>query len=232
VIYGSTEVDANQQLVNPIALVSGNLSNVASAVPIPADVFTAANGLNVSDVRYVQFVALTYFESATNGSSGLNEIEIYGHLAGLIPGDFDGDGNLTATDIDLLSAAVRAGGGDVSYDVNGDGAVNQLDRTTWVVDLKKTYFGDSNLDDEFSSADFVTVFQAGQYEDGVAMNSGWATGDWNGDAEFDSSDFVTAFQAGGYELGPRGGVAAVPEPSSCGVCCLMFGWLVSRRMRR
>jgi hypothetical protein len=41
-----------------------------------------------------------------------------------------------------------------------------------------------------------------------------ATGDWNADGEFDSSDFVVAFTDGGYEAGPRGSVAAVPEPSS------------------
>jgi hypothetical protein len=75
-----------------------------------------------------------------------------------------------------------------------------------------TYFGDSNLDGEFSSADFVTVFAAGKYETGA--EAGWDAGDWNGDMIFDSSDFVTAFSGGGYELGPRAAVASVPEPIS------------------
>ena len=72
--------------------------------------------------------------------------------------------------------------------------------------------GDSNLDGEFNSSDFVTVFSAGEYEDELAGNSTWATGDWNGDKDFNSSDFVAAFSDGGYEKGPRA-VAAVPEPS-------------------
>jgi hypothetical protein len=82
--------------------------------------------------------------------------------------------------------------------------------------IKRTYYGDANLNGEFNSSDLVDVFQLGQYEDGVAANSGWAAGDWNGDREFDSSDFVTAFQAGGYEQGPRGAVAAsaIPEPGT------------------
>jgi hypothetical protein len=139
-----------------------------------------------------------------------------------VGGDFNGDGTLTAADIDLLSAAVRASSTDPAFDLNSDTRVNQEDRTVWVEALANTYFGDSNLDGEFSSADFVIVFQAGQYEDGNAANSQWATGDWNGDAEFDSSDFVSAFQAGGYEKGPRAAASAVPEPSSS----VTLGWLV------
>ena len=42
------------------------------------------------------------------------------------------------------------------------------------------------------------VFQAGEYEDGIAANSSWAEGDWNADGEFDSQDFVFAFQQGEY----------------------------------
>lgn len=92
------------------------------------------------------------------------------------PGDFNGDGALTAEDIDLLTLAV--GGGDLSYDVNGDSAVQMGDdRSFWVIDLKNSYMGDSNLDGEFSSADFVAVFAIGEYEDGIADNSTWGDGD-------------------------------------------------------
>jgi hypothetical protein len=85
--------------------------------------------------------------------------------------------------------------------------------------LKKTWFGDSNLDGEFNSSDFTSVFQAAQYEDGVVQNSTWSTGDWNGDHEFDSGDFILAFQSGGYENGPRPAIGNVPEPSAF----LIFG---------
>lgn len=109
------------------------------------------------------------------------------------PCDVNLDGVCDANDVDMLTGA---------------------DRDNWIVNLMNTYIGDSNLDGEFNSSDFVVVFSAGQYEDGVAGNSGWAEGDWNGDGEFDSSDFVVAFTDGGYEIGPRV-AAAVPEPSSC-----------------
>jgi MYXO-CTERM domain-containing protein len=145
-------------------------------------------------------------------------------------GDFNGNGVLDAADIDQLSTQVRAGTNPVAYDLNNDQLVTDADRTVWVNDLRKTYFGDANLDGLFDSGDFVTVFQAGQYEDAKTGNSSWATGDWNGDADFDSGDFVTAFQAGGYEQGPRAAVQAVPEPTA-GLLALP-GFLVLAAIRR
>ena len=70
-----------------------------------------------------------------------------------IPGDFDNSGVLDMPDIDLLSAEVRAGGGDLSFDLNSDGQVNQEDRRIWVEDLKQTFFGDSNLDSRVDVGD-------------------------------------------------------------------------------
>ena len=59
--------------------------------------------------------------------------------------------------------------------------------------------GDSNGDGRFDSSDFVTVFQAAEYEDGIPQNSTFEEGDWNGDGDFDSRDFVFAFQKGNYQ---------------------------------
>lgn len=139
----------------------------------------------------------------------------------LVPGDFDGDGELTAADIDLLTSAVNSGSNDPNFDVDGDGAVAGADRVMWVNELKNTYMGDSNLDGQFDSGDLVFTFTAGQYEDAEDMNSTWATGDWDGNGDFDSADFVTAFSAGGYDQGPRTATAsAVPEPSSLSLILL------------
>ncbi len=126
-------------------------------------------------------------------------------------GDFDQDGVLTIADLENLMQVLRSDPANRQYDVNRDGLVTDVDRTVWVELLKKTYFGDANLDGQFNSADLVFVLGAGQYEDEVTGNSTWSTGDWNGDGEFTTSDFVLALQAGGYEAGVR---AAVPEPTS------------------
>jgi hypothetical protein len=131
-----------------------------------------------------------------------------------MPGDFDDDFVLTATDIDRLAGELRSGGADLRFDSNYDGAVDSLDLTAWVEHLAHTWYGDANLDGEFNSTDLVAVLAAGQYEDGLAGNSGWATGDFDGDGDFTSSDLVTALADGGYEQGPRAARAAVPEPSS------------------
>jgi hypothetical protein len=75
--------------------------------------------------------------------------------------------------------------------------------------------------------------RAGEYEDGIAMNSVWSTGDWNGDGEFDSGDLVVSFQDGGYEQGPRwprGAVQAVPEPTSFAL--LSVAMIVAARVSR
>ncbi|MCA9166227.1 MAG: hypothetical protein KDB23_01105 [Planctomycetales bacterium] len=132
--------------------------------------------------------------------------------------DINRDGVVNASDIDQLSKAVQRGATFLldRYDINFDGVVDDADRVRWVERHLHTYFGDANLDGEFNSADFVEVFQAGEYEDGIASNSTWAKGDWNGDEEFTSADIVYAFQGGAYEQGPRTNTqpAAVPEPAS------------------
>lgn len=135
-----------------------------------------------------------------------------------IEGDFDGSGILDAADIDTLSAGVRTGSSDARFDLDDNGTVDADDRVVWVEQLKRTYFGDADLDGEFTSNDFVTVFQHGEYEDALALNSTWAEGDWSGDGEFDSNDFVMAFSGGGFEQGPRAALYQVPEPAGC----LMF----------
>jgi hypothetical protein len=120
------------------------------------------------------------------------EVEDYASLNG----DLDDDGKITSDDIDRLCRLLHSG--DARGDLNGDGAVNQDDMDYLIRDILGTDYGDANLDGKFNSEDLVQMFAAGQYNDGVPHNSGWATGDFNCDGEFDSSDIIKAMQTGTY----------------------------------
>ena len=108
--------------------------------------------------------------------------------------------------------------------VNGD------DRHIWIKEVKKTWYGDANMDGEFNSADLTLVFGTGEYEDGIQSNSKWADGDWNFDLEFSSEDLVLAFIDGGYERGPLTAANMVPEPSSWAILLMsLVGIIACRR---
>ena len=144
----------------------------------------------------------------------------------IVRGDFNGNGVLDAADIDRLAIPSA----DLSLDLTHDGLVNNDDRKFWVHNLARTWFGDANLDGQFTTNDLVHVFQKGQYEDAIDDNSGWGAGDWNGDADFTTGDLVAAFQDGGYDQGPRPNAAAVPEPSGLSLLLLtVMGWGLRRR---
>ncbi len=150
-----------------------------------------------------------------------------------LAGDFDSNGLLEANDLNLLSAELRANGQDPAFDVDGSGSVDDQDHTYWIKTLRNTWIGDTNLDGEFSSTDFVEVLTLGKYEDGLPLNAGWEEGDWNGDGDFDTSDFVVALTDGGFEIGPQEVVAAVPEPTSFVlVGCVVLLWSVLPRCGR
>ncbi len=167
----------------------------------------------------------------------LNEdgIKIFNNALNLAlgdPCDFDGDGVLGEGDINVLSAEIRAGTNDLTFDVNGDGQVNVDDLNVFVTGEEKlhTWIGDANLDGEFNSSDLVAVFTAGKAETGDPAI--WSEGDWNASGMFDSGDLVAAFVDGGYEQGPRPALAAVPEPTAIGMTTIIFALAAMSSTRR
>ena len=179
---------------------------------------------------------LVVFNHGLNSASFQQAVDAFRKATwtGGLAGDFDGNGVLDAVDIDRLTAAILAGDSSPAWDLDANGSVAAGDRQYWVESLKRTYFGDANLDGRFDTGDLVAVFQRGQYEDSTVGNSWWSDGDWNGDREFNSADFIVAFQGGGFEQGPRSAVAsAVPEPA-CATMVLSACFMVQglRRWNR
>lgn len=118
--------------------------------------------------------------------------------SGASRGDFNGDGVVDATDVNLLFVEIQAADPDLAFDLTDDSLVNSDDRDEMIKNVLQTSYGDANLDRVFNSTDLVLVFQTGKYETGVA-NALWQEGDWNADGLFGSSDLVLAFQDGGYQ---------------------------------
>ena len=125
--------------------------------------------------------------------------------------DLNQDGVVDVADIQTFCGGRLAG--DLAFDFDGDGDVDQDDQAQYIVGSLRSTFGDANLDGVFNSQDFVTVFQAGEFEDGLLANSTWDEGDWNCDGEFDSQDFVVAFKTGDYEAEAAAAVVAAPVAS-------------------
>ncbi len=171
---------------------------------------------------------LLFYRHLEDGSGGISGMIIQS-TAPRTPGDYNGDNVVDATDVDLQAAAMQVPNPDLSiFDEDGDGAVNNKDRSIWVHDHVGTWFGDADLNREFNSGDLVSVFTTGKYESGE--RAGWSEGDWNGDLLFDSTDFVAAFTDGGYEQGPpRDNANVVPEPASLMPLMVGLTAIASRR---
>ncbi len=163
----------------------------------------------------------------------LSEGEIlYLSMQGTLAGDYNGDGQLDAADLDLQArVATDELPFESKFDENGDGEVTFADREIWLEQHKETWIGDSNLDFQFNTADFVAVLGEGKYETGE--RAGWAQGDWNGDLLFGTADLVVALSGGGYERGPfpGEGIAAVPEPTGLALFVLSLLGIAALRRR-
>lgn len=100
------------------------------------------------------------------------QVERLGYIEDVAVADIDRDGRL-----DVVSASLS----DIRW-------------------YDRRMIGDTDRDGYFTSFDLVQVFQTGEYEDGLPLNSVYDEGDWDGNGEFDSADLVLAFQSGNYEI--------------------------------
>jgi hypothetical protein len=98
-------------------------------------------------------------------------------------GDFNADGLLNATDIDLLGA--NQGSNNLLFDLTGDGVVSMDDVDQLVLVELGTLYGDANLDGTVNGKDFL-AWNAAKFENGT----GWSTGDFDLNQSTNGNDFV------------------------------------------
>ena len=136
-------------------------------------------------------------------------------------GDFDANGVLDATDIDILNEQIKLGGNDPSFDLNGDTLVNDEDRHVWVRELAGTTLGDANLDFTVDATDLNAL--ALNWQQSLAS---WARGDFTGDGMVNSADLNVLALNWRYAAN-----APIPEPSSIGLVLLSLVFLTGRYPR-
>ena len=99
--------------------------------------------------------------------------------------DFNSDGVLDASDIDLLFTAIGDNNSDLRFDLNKSGTTDFDDASFLIEEILGTFFGDANLDGKVDATDLNQVGTHWQQS-----NSGWAGGDFNGDGRTDSADLT------------------------------------------
>lgn len=168
-----------------------------------------------------------YFDSIVFDATDPNdaELRVYISLAPqAVAGDFNGDNEIDAADIDLLQAAIASGSGDESMDLTGDGEIDRDDLDELIRNVLGTEYGDITLDQRVDAAD-LSVLAARWNESGV---DGWAQGDMTGDGGVDGADL--SLLAGAWGWTPP--ASAVPEPAAIGLILAGGAVLLLRRPRR
>jgi hypothetical protein len=159
--------------------------------------------------------------------TGVRLTEYYFDIPAGRLGDFDGDGDIDADDIDALGAAIQAGSTDTEFDMDGDGDVDSDDFAFHVHNLVDTAlgegtgtaFGDFNLDG------LVGILDLGLLGDGYNSTNGWANGDANGDGTIGILDLGLLGDNYGYDG------SAIPEPATMSLLGLGAVALLRRRSR-
>jgi hypothetical protein len=147
-----------------------------------------------------------------------------------VSGDFNGDGDYSCLDVDALVGEIVAGTNSPTYDVTGDGLVDQLDLSAWLVEAGAAELpsmnpylpADMDLDGVVDAEDFI-VWNENRFTEIAAFCSG----DVTADGVVDGNDFI---RWNDYRFMSSGDVAAVPEPA-CGLAWLVMFLLAAGRRR-
>ena len=151
-------------------------------------------------------------------------------------GDFDGDGDYTCDDIDLIYGDIMSGAGDPTFDLDGDGNVGGGDVESWLAEAGSAKgfsgpirSGDANLDGRVNAND-LNQLGLNWLE---TMATSWCQGDFNHDGRVDPLDLNDVGVNWNSNITVAPAEAAVPEPKSAMtavvlLCCFL---LLGRKRR-
>ncbi len=162
------------------------------------------------------------FDSREHSNTNNRPLLTIGFDLASVLGDFDGDGQLTVDDVDLLSSQVVSGG-DPSFDLTNDGNVDGNDVEA-LLGLAGRINGDADFDGQVQFSDFVVL------SDNFSLSDKkWSEGDFDSSGEVQFSDFVIL----STNFGQGEAAAAVPEPAGGLLLSLALPLLgVRRRLLR
>ncbi len=122
-------------------------------------------------------------------------------------GDFNGDGDFTAEDVDILLAAIGTvpDPDEMAWlDLDDDGDIDVQDVQILIREIYGTEMGDANLDGQVGGADFTAL----ALHFGDPGTWGWAEGDFDGTTggqnEVGGSDYTTLVFNFGFDNGQNG----------------------------
>ena len=143
--------------------------------------------------------------NARNVSGTIDNTDIYTLTMMSEPADFDGDGDVDATDIDTLRA--NLGGDPGTYDLDGSGTADAADIDFVLTDVVSSAVADFNLDRLVNATD-LAIMQTSFGQAGI----GWAGGNANADTLVDATDLARLAANFGYDSPVAS--SQVPEPAS------------------
>ena len=179
-----------------------------------------------------------FFDSGTLIISDMSNGLVVARLD-LFDGDFNYDGVLDCTDINLLTGAVASGENDADFDITGDGVVNLADRNAWLIEAgaenlpsgNPFLIADANLDGVVDGNDFIDW-----NDHKFTATAEFCAGDFTMDGIVDGLDFIEwnrlKFQASDQLPGSTSPTSVVPEPTSSLLLTLLGVFLLVPRATR
>lgn len=132
-----------------------------------------------------------------------------------VDADFDDDGQIDITDIDLLYGELATGTNSSAFDLDGNGLVDDDDLAAWLSQAGAAQsftgailLGDTDLNGKVDAADLNNLGVNWQANDATS----WSQGDFNHDQLVNASDLNNL--AINWLADVRPAAAAVPEPAS------------------